>query len=581
MSADSGPGTREVAYRLFAAEFEDSTVSYSESDEERAPNYVITPTGGRVNRVFLAGVLTETERVGGEQIRGRIVDPTGAFVAYAGQYQPDELAFLDRVDPPAFLAVTGKARTFSPEDSDRVYTSVRPESISEVDAETRDRWVVRTAEQTLDRVATMASALRSDLRGEALRDRIVDEGVDAGLASGVALAIEHYDTTSAYLQALRGTALDAVRVVAGERDEVDRLDLAPDEGGTEDAGLAGLATMDLGTTAPAPGVAADEPASTATPGAGTDTAPDEPTGSAASGETDSGPAESTTDTTTDTEPGATTEPEPEPEKTAATTTAEAEPSGTAETVEAGSTDAGTDTDVAESTTPTDEPEAVGTDEGAEPGPTGAAEPDEPAADAEEDFEDFEPGEFELPEEEREEIEAEFGTDFETAGEVDPAGEAGIETPESEEPTAGTGDAAASTPETEPATEPETTEESGPTEESGTEAGADTDAEAGAEAEVDTDVEADAEAGSEPEPEPEPEPTAEPDDATATEEADVGEVTVEVIAELDDGDGADREAVVETVAERHGVDPEAVADAIEDAMMSGRAYEPSDGRLKAI
>ena len=59
------------------------------------------------------------------------------------------------------------------------------------------------------------------------------------------------------------------------------------------------------------------------------------------------------------------------------------------------------------------------------------------------------------------------------------------------------------------------------------------------------------------------------------------MTVEVIAELDEGDGADREAVVSTVAERHGVDPDAVADAIEDAMMSGRAYEPSDGRLKAI
>ncbi len=63
------------------------------------------------------------------------MDPTGPFVIYAGQYLPDELAFLEAADPPMFVAVTGKARTFQPDDSDRVFTSVRPESISEVDAE--------------------------------------------------------------------------------------------------------------------------------------------------------------------------------------------------------------------------------------------------------------------------------------------------------------------------------------------------------------------------------------------------------------------------------------------------------------
>ena len=41
---------REVAHRVFAAEFDDATLSYSESDEERAPNYVVTPTGARANR---------------------------------------------------------------------------------------------------------------------------------------------------------------------------------------------------------------------------------------------------------------------------------------------------------------------------------------------------------------------------------------------------------------------------------------------------------------------------------------------------------------------------------------------------
>jgi RPA family protein len=84
----SGAGRREVAYRIFAAEFDDADYSYSESDEDRAPNYVITPTGARANRLFVVGVLTEVETVSEDVLRARVVDPTGAFVLYAGQYQP-------------------------------------------------------------------------------------------------------------------------------------------------------------------------------------------------------------------------------------------------------------------------------------------------------------------------------------------------------------------------------------------------------------------------------------------------------------------------------------------------------------
>jgi len=232
-SSQGGAGRREVAWRLFAAEYDDADFDYSESDEERAPNYVVTPTGARVNRLFVVGVLTEVEQVSDEVLRGRVVDPTGAFVLYAGQYQPDEMAFLESADPPMFVAVTGKARTFQPDDSDRVFTSIRPESINEVDADTRDRWVVQTAEQTLDRASTFADALDAGQRGDDLRAALEARGVDAGLASGVPLAIEHYATTKSYLAAVRDLALDSARVVAGESDadDVGPLDLAPDEGG--------------------------------------------------------------------------------------------------------------------------------------------------------------------------------------------------------------------------------------------------------------------------------------------------------------------------------------------------------------
>ncbi|MFB6243975.1 MAG: RPA family protein [Halobaculum sp.] len=152
MSSNNGP-TREVARRVFAAEYNDGSHTFKESDDERAPLYYLLPTGERTNRVFLVGTLTETEDVGedSEYWRGRIVDPTGTFFAYAGQYQPDAAAMLRDLDAPAYVAVVGKPRTYETDDG-TVNVSVRPESITEVSAGTRDRWVVETAARTLDRI---------------------------------------------------------------------------------------------------------------------------------------------------------------------------------------------------------------------------------------------------------------------------------------------------------------------------------------------------------------------------------------------------------------------------------------------
>ncbi len=148
--------TREVARRVFASEFNDASYTFSESDDERAPVYLLLPTGEKANRVFLVGTLTEKEDIGedSEYWRGRIVDPTGTFFVYAGQYQPEAASALRDLDAPSYVAIVGKPRTYEPEDGDGVIVSVRPESITEVDAGTRDRWVVETAQRTLERVRT-------------------------------------------------------------------------------------------------------------------------------------------------------------------------------------------------------------------------------------------------------------------------------------------------------------------------------------------------------------------------------------------------------------------------------------------
>ena len=145
--------TREVAQRVFAREFNDAGYTFKESDDERAPLYLLLPTGARANRVFVVGTLTEKDDVGddSEYWRGRIVDPTGTFFVYAGQYQPEAAGVLRDIETPAYVSVVGKPRTYETDDGS-INVSVRPESITEVDAETRDRWVVETAQRTLDRI---------------------------------------------------------------------------------------------------------------------------------------------------------------------------------------------------------------------------------------------------------------------------------------------------------------------------------------------------------------------------------------------------------------------------------------------
>jgi RPA family protein len=156
--SDSAP-SREVARRAFAAEFNDASYTFKESDDERAPVYSLLPTGERANRVFVAGTLTETEDVGNdsEYWRGRIVDPTGTFFTYAGQYQPEAASALRETETPAYVAVVGKPRTYET-DEGGVNVSLRPESITVVDAATRDRWVVETAERTVERIEAFDGA---------------------------------------------------------------------------------------------------------------------------------------------------------------------------------------------------------------------------------------------------------------------------------------------------------------------------------------------------------------------------------------------------------------------------------------
>jgi RPA family protein len=155
--AENGSGyVREVAHRVFAAELKESNLQSKEGQDQYSPQYLITPTGAKCNRIFIVGTLTETENVGtdSEFWRGRIVDPTGVFYVTAGQYQPEAAQVLARTAPPEFIAVIGKPTIFTTKEGN-VLTSIRAESMHVVDAATRDRWVVETAKLTAKRIAKL------------------------------------------------------------------------------------------------------------------------------------------------------------------------------------------------------------------------------------------------------------------------------------------------------------------------------------------------------------------------------------------------------------------------------------------
>lgn len=192
---------REVAHRVFAEEFNASRHTVKESDDEKAPTFLVTPTGAKVNRAHVVGVCTDVEPVGesGDVHRARISDPTGVFTVYAGQFQPEAAQALADLQPPCFVAVTGKARTYEPEPGS-LFVSLRPETITLVEEDVRDQWILDTARRSVERLKAI-----EQVRGmeSPTADALVAAGIRPPVAQGTVLATQGYtlDDTARYWQA--------------------------------------------------------------------------------------------------------------------------------------------------------------------------------------------------------------------------------------------------------------------------------------------------------------------------------------------------------------------------------------------
>ena len=96
---------REPARRVFAQELRETRYQFKEGTEEKSPTFVLLPTGERCNRIFLVGTMTEKQRQGEQNIfyRARVVDPTGTTFIMAGNYQPEAMQQMAKIETPAFV----------------------------------------------------------------------------------------------------------------------------------------------------------------------------------------------------------------------------------------------------------------------------------------------------------------------------------------------------------------------------------------------------------------------------------------------------------------------------------------------
>ncbi|MCK9322397.1 MAG: glycerol dehydrogenase [Candidatus Methanomethylophilaceae archaeon] len=201
---------RETAWRLFSSELNTATHEIKGTDE-KSPSYVVTHLGAMVNRVLVAGVLTEKENVGSEDEpmwRGRIQDlASGNFFINIGRYQPEAAKAIADIDAPEFVAVIGKVKTYTTED-ERVFVSIRPERIIKITEEIRMQWILDAAKSTWIRLNQMKKATAIE---DVSEKDLITAGFDQKYAQGITTALDQYGipNSTTYLKTIQ-TALRTI-----------------------------------------------------------------------------------------------------------------------------------------------------------------------------------------------------------------------------------------------------------------------------------------------------------------------------------------------------------------------------------
>ncbi len=214
--------SREVAKRIFAEELKNSNYSFRDGEDQHqyAPSYLLTPTGAKCNRVFVVGTITEKDDIGSdtEYWRGRVVDPTGSILIYAGQYQPEAAQILACMETPAYVAVVGKPNLYQTDDGN-IIISLRAESIQRVDENTRNQWIIDTARRTLERLEALKNASPTPVSSDfATADNVPASASSSTPAQDVDRALQHYHTDIEHFRLMVLRALSSLRADLDKND---------------------------------------------------------------------------------------------------------------------------------------------------------------------------------------------------------------------------------------------------------------------------------------------------------------------------------------------------------------------------
>ena len=206
---------RETAWRVFATELNSSTLEIK-ATEEKMPSYVVSPLGAKMNRVLIAGVMTEKENIGSPDEpmwKVRIQDVSGNYYVNVGRYQPEASAAMADLEAPCFVAAVGRVRTYTTDDQ-RVFVSVRPEHIIRIDEQTRNEWLLETAKSTWRRLKNAKTVLGMP---DAKVPDLLAMGMTEAEAEGLLYALDNYGQlpdSAAYLKTIQ----NALRMLLPERD---------------------------------------------------------------------------------------------------------------------------------------------------------------------------------------------------------------------------------------------------------------------------------------------------------------------------------------------------------------------------
>lgn len=220
---------RETAWRIFANEL-NSSVLEIKATEEKMPSYIVTPLGAKVNRILIAGTITEKANSGTEDEpmwRARVQDVNGVYYLSIGRFQPDALAAMADLEVPCHVAAVGRVRTYNNGDG-RTFISVRPERIVRIEEDTLNEWLLDTAKSTWARLKWMKEVVSMP---DAKVPDLVKMGMTPVEAEGMLYALDNGEMpdSSAYLRTIQ----NALRRLLPEK-EVDfgfpeGLDDGPDE----------------------------------------------------------------------------------------------------------------------------------------------------------------------------------------------------------------------------------------------------------------------------------------------------------------------------------------------------------------